>query len=863
MATTPRGITVSLDNTPQAGDDLFIDTGLTEDALGAVILDVMANDLGGRAKSLYALDDGLDGSTDLLVRDAARDEAASADSSRNGARIWITPEGQVGYDAATLSDAFKAQLQTLRTGEFLADSFIYAIQLGNGTLSWATATVRIGGVDDPPVVSGTVLGTAIEDGSCQSLDALGNASCVDHDTVLQVVDVPAALPPGVAYDAATHRFTLDPAHPAYQHLAAGLTHDVVVEYGVDNGNATVAAAVRFTVTGVNDVPLIGGADVANVTEDVDVAAGNLVAGGSLSIDDADSGQSSFIAQADTTGSNGHGIFSIDAAGNWTYVADNGRAAIQQLDSGQSLTDSFTVFSFDGSASRVVTVTIDGADEPNRAPVITANGGGAAAAITVFENATVVTTVAATNADADTTLAYSIAGGADQSQFGIDAATGALAFLSAPNFESPADADADNVYDVVVRVSDGLADDEQAIAVTVANVNEAPAGANNTLRIVEDKARTLTLDDFGFSDADIPADRLAAVKIASLPDAASGVLLLGNAPFAAGTVIAAGDIAAGRLTFVPAADSTAAASFGFQVADDGGTANGGVDLDPTPNAMSFVIDADLRDMGNNGNGGTHYSVSIDDGNVSLLDGRGAGDAVNQATGASSFSTFGFERFGNNLEFVGASGADGSVHLTILGQYAGASNNIETMKFTHGGTVAGHALGTGAYNLSTATTGGIGNDILAGSSADDTLGGGGGNDLLFGGAGDDRLVGGAGNDLLSGGAGNDIFVFDTALDGLNNVDTIMNFVAGVDKIGISGAIFAAAQANGDGTLKVSNFVANAGGNATNGSERILFDSATGDLFYDADGSGAAAKIVFARIDLAGLAGSPDASDIAIGA
>ena len=66
----------------------------------------------------------------------------------------------------------------------------------------------------------------------------------------------------------------------------------------------------------------------------------------------------------------------------------------------------------------------------------------------------------------------IVGGADAALFTIDAATGALSFLAAPDFEAPGDADGDNVYDVIVSASDGSFTDTQAIAVTVANVNEA-------------------------------------------------------------------------------------------------------------------------------------------------------------------------------------------------------------------------------------------------------------------------------------------------------------------------------------------------------------------------------------------------------
>src|SRR5262249_57016416 len=88
-----------------------------------------------------------------------------------------------------------------------------------------------------------------------------------------------------------------------------------------------------------------------------------------------------------------------------------------------------------------------------------------------ENVTSVTAVAATEGDAGATLTYSIVGGADAARFSINASTGVLSFVSAPDAEGPADAGANNVYDVQVQVSDGANTDTQAIAVTVTNVND--------------------------------------------------------------------------------------------------------------------------------------------------------------------------------------------------------------------------------------------------------------------------------------------------------------------------------------------------------------------------------------------------------
>src|SRR5437660_606652 len=124
MANPPSGGTAtSFSNTPQAKDDVFLSsaTGLTEDALAIVMLDVMGNDLGGAAKTLFSVDNGISGTsttsqTDLLIRDTVRAEALSTDTSLNGAKIWITSDGKVGYDATSLSAAFKAQLQSLIAG---------------------------------------------------------------------------------------------------------------------------------------------------------------------------------------------------------------------------------------------------------------------------------------------------------------------------------------------------------------------------------------------------------------------------------------------------------------------------------------------------------------------------------------------------------------------------------------------------------------------------------------------------------------------------------------------------------------------------------------------------------------------------
>ena len=113
------------------------------------------------------------------------------------------------------------------------------------------------------------------------------------------------------------------------------------------------------------------------------------------------------------------------------------------------------------------------------PVITSNGGGATAAVSVAENTTAVTTVVATDPDPNTTFRYAISGGTDASAFTINPATGVLTFVSAPNFEAPTDSNGDNIYNVTVSVSDGYQAATQSIAVTVTNVNEPPVFSSGT------------------------------------------------------------------------------------------------------------------------------------------------------------------------------------------------------------------------------------------------------------------------------------------------------------------------------------------------------------------------------------------------
>jgi Ca2+-binding RTX toxin-like protein len=128
--------------------------------------------------------------------------------------------------------------------------------------------------------------------------------------------------------------------------------------------------------------------------------------------------------------------------------------------------------------------------------------------------------------------------------------------------------------------------------------------------------------------------------------------------------------------------------------------------------------------------------------------------------------------------------------------------------------------------------------AGTAAIDLTGNANGNSVR-GNDGSNVLSGGDGRDDLTGRGGNDWFRFDTPL-GDTNVDVINDLnVAGNDTIVLENTIFGAFAA---GPLAEERFVTTA---PQQGNDNIIYDAASGHLFYDSDGNGPAAMVLFARM------------------
>jgi VCBS repeat-containing protein len=262
--------------------------------------------------------------------------AVVQDGPQHGA-LTLNADGSFSYQAAANYNG--------------ADSFTYVTHDAFGAVSGVqTVALNVAAVNDAPVVAGPVTGAANEDGPAVGLDALARASDIDSPT-LSVANLPATLPAGVSFDAATHSFVLDASDAAYQSLGAGQTQVVTVAYDVSDGTLTTAASVSWTVTGVNDAPLAVG-DAGAVNEKASVTLD--VLGNDT---DVDAGDSKTIVSVGATDLGGH-VSIVD--GKLVYTAD--ADSFDLLGPGQHVTDSFSYVIRDAAgatSTASVSVTVNG------------------------------------------------------------------------------------------------------------------------------------------------------------------------------------------------------------------------------------------------------------------------------------------------------------------------------------------------------------------------------------------------------------------------------------------------------------------------------------------------------------------------
>ncbi|KAA5844142.1 type I secretion C-terminal target domain-containing protein [Pseudomonas chlororaphis] len=576
--TTSGGTATSFSNTPQAQDDIFT-TGvigtssatITEDLLGVVYLDVMSNDLGGNAKTLWSLDNATSLSTatkvyapaDLLVQDTSRVESTSSDTSFNGAKIWITSDGKVGYDAATLSTAFKAQLQALAAGASLTDSFTYAIRLGNGTLSWATAQVQFAGANDSVTMSlGAQAGTVTEDAAttpspadshsatgtiafsdvdlsdthtASFVAAQGNATALGNFALASVAEAA-----NTANGTVNWTYALDNA--AAQSLAQGQTASETYVVTISDGHgSSTTQNVTITITGTNDqVQITSGVQSGDAKED----SGDYAASGNITFTDADLIDTHSVTV--TPGASGYlGSFTTDPLNDstgtgggslgWHFAVDN--AALQFLGEGQTVTQTYDVAIGDG-AVQTVTITITGTnDRPTLMIADTAgamNEGNAAATLSDsgalsfadLDNIDVVTVSQTANGDIAWSGGTLNAGVASALIAGFSVDQNSWNYSSSQNLDFLGAGETITFsYTVVATDDSGAANATSAtqiVSITITGSNDAPvlsfATGNDLGAVQEDTALSVSGQ---FSSTDIDHDATATWSINGSPNGSYG------------------------------------------------------------------------------------------------------------------------------------------------------------------------------------------------------------------------------------------------------------------------------------------------------------------------------------------------------
>jgi Ca2+-binding RTX toxin-like protein len=133
------------------------------------------------------------------------------------------------------------------------------------------------------------------------------------------------------------------------------------------------------------------------------------------------------------------------------------------------------------------------------------------------------------------------------------------------------------------------------------------------------------------------------------------------------------------------------------------------------------------------------------------------------------------------------------------------------------------------------------VIKGTNGHNVLSGTSSKDAIYGNGGSDKIYGKGGNDILVGGTGKDAFVFDTKPDSRTNLDTIKGFSVRDDVIRLNDTVYTGLKS---GRLAAEHFAV--GAQAYDADDRIIHNPKTGALLYDADGTGTAHAVQFARVD-----------------
>ena len=283
---------------------------------------------------------------------------------------------------------------------------------------------------------------------------------------------------------------------------------------VSDGSLTAQADYSFEIIDVNESPSIATTKISDIAEGVSSIA-------TISASDPDAGASLSYSLVDSNGAKDEGLLSINSStGVVAFIsAPNFETP---TDVGADNKIEFSVLVSDGSleVSQDYSFSITNVNE---GPTISTSS------FSIAEGSTAIGTIAASDPDASSTLSYTISG-TDSSKFSINTSSGAVAFLSPPNFESPTDNGLDNTYNFTVTVSDGFLSSSQSIAVAVGNVNEAPSfSIASAQSYVENSGATISVVA---NDPDASSSltyTLSGADASKFTISSSGVLSFSSAP----------------------------------------------------------------------------------------------------------------------------------------------------------------------------------------------------------------------------------------------------------------------------------------------------------------------------------------------
>jgi Ca2+-binding RTX toxin-like protein len=539
-------------------------------------------------------------------------------------------------------------------------------------------------------------------------------------------------------------------------VKAGLDYETAKSHVItvqvkDSAGHTVSKNFTIGVGNVDEAPVWGSTLAPKVAENA--AVNTTVA--TLSATDPDKGEISYELSSNP--------------GGYFKIVDNKLQVAKGLNYEAVKSHTIKVDAIDVGGNVTTKTIVIGVTDVNEAPVISSNGGGTTAAVSINENATAVTTVKAADVEGKA-ITYSISGGADAALFKIDAKTGALSFKDAPNFEAPKDAGKDNVYDVTVKASDGSLSDTQGIKVTVKNLAETPVISSNgggSTAAVAVKENTTAVTKVVAAD---PQKQVLTYSISGGADASlfkidarTGVLSFKSAP----DFEAPKDAGKNNVydVTVKASDGAHADSQAIKVTVQG------VNEAPHTIGLKGATVAENTKVGTVV--GTFSAIDPEKGALAYILKDSAGGL--------------FKLDGNKLVVAKAINYEKVQSDTVTVVVKDKSGLGVEKTFTIKVTDVAEAVK--APSAGGTTKGGIGADLLQGSAGNDMLMGLAGNDVLKGGSGNDKLYGGLGADDLYGGAGKDSFQFkalsDSTVAAAAGRDTIFDFSgAAGDRIDLSG-------------------------------------------------------------------------------